>query len=237
MTEKPIRLWPVLLTTAVAFALLCCLGVWQVKRLAWKEGLIAAIERNMAAAPQPFSVTQLTDGSAATLEEYRKLRLTGRYADQSLRMIATLNGAAGWRLLSLFETEDGARFLVDRGVAAEGQTPAPPAGVVSLAGLVRHHAMGQGMFDPPNNVSGNQWYWWDWPAMLAALPQNAMPTATFVLELLPGEPGTEALFVPPPKANLANNHLGYAITWFGFAAALLLISGLFIRAQMRKTVA
>ena len=49
-----------------------------------------------------------------------------------------------------------------------------------------------------------------------------------VVHLVPGSPGTEGLFVEQPKANLRNNHLGYAITWFGLAAVLAMISGIFI---------
>ena len=41
---------------------------------------------------------------------------------------------------------------------------------------------------------------------------------------------TAAEFPRPeaPQANLANNHLGYAITWFGLALTLLAVAGFYI---------
>jgi surfeit locus 1 family protein len=66
------------------------------------------------------------------------------------------------------------------------------------------------------------WYWWDVKGMLAAsgLPAELKPFP-FAEQLVPA--GSETAFPRPqaPRSDLANNHLGYAITWFGLAAALV----------------
>ncbi len=49
-----------------------------------------------------------------------------------------------------------------------------------------------------------------------------------VVNLVAASPGTEGLYVEAPKANLRNNHLGYAITWFGLAAVLVVMTGVFL---------
>ena len=51
MTTARPRAWPVLLAAGVGLAILLSLGIWQVQRLAWKEGLIAAIDQALAAEP------------------------------------------------------------------------------------------------------------------------------------------------------------------------------------------
>src|SRR6185312_6054462 len=45
--------WPAI-TTAVMFALLLALGTWQIRRLAWKDALLAEIDRAEAAPPVPL---------------------------------------------------------------------------------------------------------------------------------------------------------------------------------------
>ena len=70
--------------------------------------------------------------------------------------------------------------------------------------------------------------------MLAAseLPAGAKPFP-YVVQLGPGETGGAFPRPDAPKAKLANNHLGYAITWFGLAATLLAVAGFYIR-DIRK---
>jgi cytochrome oxidase assembly protein ShyY1 len=58
--------------------------------------------------------------------------------------------------------------------------------------------------------------------------------ALVVVQLLPDPSGLPLPKPQPPSANLANNHLGYALTWFGFAIILAVIATLFIRQQMNK---
>ena len=69
----------------------------------------------------------------------------------------------------------------------------------------------------------------DVSAMLETLlPGLRAPEGSLEFRLLPGSPGTEGLVVDPPKAALRNNHLGYAITWFGLAAVLAVMAGIFV---------
>lgn len=58
--------------------------------------------------------------------------------------------------------------------------------------------------------------------MIAAsgLPADLKPFP-FVVQLLPGTVAADFPKPQEPKADLANNHLGYAITWFGLALTLL----------------
>ena len=51
---------------------------------------------------------------------------------------------------------------------------------------------------------------------------------TTTLQLLPTTSSAEFPRPEEPKANLANNHLGYAITWFGLALTLVGVAGFYI---------
>ena len=194
------RIWPILLTASVALALLLWLGVWQVQRLAWKNQLIAN-----------FDTTKVT--------------LTGQFVDQvPLRMLSSHEGGPAWQLLQKFDSQDGRTILVSRGKLP--QTAAMPANIkttVTITGHTQKHDKGRGFFDVDNNPAENLWYHWDLDAMTGSTSHNGE-----VLHLIPGSPGTEGLFVDAPKSELRNNHLGYAITWFGLAAVLLVMTGLFV---------
>jgi surfeit locus 1 family protein len=222
---KP-RRWPVLLASGFALAILLWLGVWQVQRLAWKEALIAEMDANLGQPPVTFA-----EAVAAGPPDNRKLRVNGRFEGQVLRKITAGNGGPGFDIIQAFVTEAGNVMLVARGISAEGQAVPPVAGATNIVGIMKRHDGGQGRFDPDNDAAANRWYWWDVAAMAQASHGKAVSHADLVLHLLPGSPGTEGLFVAPPKAGLRNNHLGYAITWFGLAAVLVVMTGVFLRGR------
>lgn len=221
------RLWPVLLAAAIGLAILLTLGTWQVQRLHWKQGLIAAIDAAIAAGPVP-----LPQALAKPDPDFTKVTVEGVFTGPALRRLSAMPGGAGWEVVQGFTTAAGARLLVSRGVAGETQVPPESPGALTLTGILRRHG-GRAAFDGANDAAGNRWYWWDVPAMqAAALGERA--TTDLVLHLLPGSPGSEGLFVAPPKADLRNNHLGYAITWYGLAAALAAVTAVFLWPRARK---
>ncbi len=218
---------PVLLFAVVGVAVLVSLGIWQLQRLQWKEALIAAVDQSIA-------------GPAITLDEarkrpsldYAKVKLSGEFKSQDfLLMISTANGGPAWNVLRPFTLNDGQVIMLDMGKTRDGEPPAPPAGQISVEALLRVHAGQKGLFDPDNPVQGREWFWWDVPAMAQTL---GVIEAGFTAQLLPGQPGTEGLLVDPPKAALRNNHLGYAITWFGLAAVLVVMTALFVLRQRQE---
>lgn len=220
-------LWPVLAFAGLGFVILVALGIWQLQRLQWKEALIAAIDESIA-------------GPAITLEEarkrsslaYAKTKLSGAFRSPDfILMIGTANGGPAWSVIRPFSLADGTVIILDTGKIGESEPPAPPSGEVAVEALLKLHPGRKGLFDPDNPKQGRQWFWWDVPAMAAAL--GATETG-FTAQLLPGEPGSEGLTVEQPKAALRNNHLGYAITWFGLAVVLAVMAGLFLLQQRQE---
>jgi surfeit locus 1 family protein len=220
-------IWPVLIFAAVGVVVLVSLGIWQLQRLQWKEALIAALDQSIA-------------GPAITLDEakkrpsldYAKVKLSGTFKSQDyLLMISAANGGPAWNVLRPFTLDDGKIIVVDLGKAREGEPPFPPPGQIAVEALLRVHKGQKAFFDPENPKEGREWFWWDVPAMATALGTTE---TGFTAQLLPGAAGTEGLLADPPKAALRNNHLGYAITWFGLAIVLVVMAALFVLRQRQE---
>lgn len=221
------RLLPVLAVTGVGIAILLALGVWQLRQLAFKLERIAAIETRLAAPAVPLG--SLLDQAEV---DYVKVNFTGVFDHaRERRMITSFEGGPAYRVVTPLRTADGIEVLVVRGLVPENAPAAErPAGPVEITGQALRHDGGQGLFDPDNDEQANIWYWWDIPAMLAGLQGDAETrAAAFAVHRLPVE-GNSAY--PRPQAlgvALRNNHLGYAITWFGLAIVLAAIAVAFLR--------
>ena len=211
-----------------AFAVLIGLGVWQLKRLHWKEGLIAEIETRTKG--EPISLDQaIAIAREGRDPSYYRVKVEGRFDHaKELYLYAVSEGRAGWHVITPLRTEDGEVVLIDRGfVPDELRNPASRAqgeldGAVAVTGIVRVPET-QGTFTPDNEVGANRWFWRDLQAMARSI--GAAEVAPFYLEAeksdVPGgwpEGGQTRLELP-------NNHLQYAITWFLLAACLLVVYG------------
>jgi surfeit locus 1 family protein len=226
--------------TLAGLALLLGLGVWQIQRLHWKEGLIAQIEARTKGPP-----ITLEDALALAREgrdpSYWRVRVDGRFHHALERYLyAVSDGRVGWHVITPLETEAGEMVLIDRGfVPDELKDPSSRAlgevgNLVTVTGIVRAPDT-QGLFIPDNEPRANRWFWRDLGAMTRSMfPDATVEVAPFYLEAekanVPGgwpEGGQTRLALP-------NNHLQYAITWFLMAGALLVIYGLYVRGLYRR---
>lgn len=235
--ERPPRVWPILLATLIGTAILVTLGIWQVQRLQWKEGLLAQLAANAMAEPVGLQEAAALAGQGRD-PEFVRVKFTASYKhDAWKKMIATYQGGQGWTIITPAVTADGWAVIVDRG-RLPGQRLEnfdQPEGEVEIEGVLRTYRRGQALFDPENDPRANLWYWWDVPAMLAesGLAEGLKPFP-HVVQLVPSATAAEFPRPEEPKANLANNHLGYAITWFGLAATLLAVAGFYIYDLKRR---
>jgi surfeit locus 1 family protein len=230
------------LTVAVlaALALLIGLGIWQLDRLKWKEGLIAQIEARATAAP-----VALEDAEALVRRDrdpsYLRVRVEGRFHHGRERYLyAVAGGQQGWHVITPLETPNGKMVLIDRGFVTDalkdpssrklGQVEQ----IVKLIGLVRMPER-QGLFIPDNEPASNRWFWRDLQGMAASMfPSGAIEVAPFFVEAekseVPGgwpEGGQTRLVI-------VNNHLQYALTWFALAACLLGVYAAYVWSLFRR---
>jgi surfeit locus 1 family protein len=232
-------LWLTVLTLA-GLAVLVGLGIWQLKRLEWKQGLIAKIETR--AKSDPIALKQaIAMARKGRDPSYYRVRLDGRFHHANeLYLYSTSEGRIGWEIVTPLETADGDMVLVDRGfVPDELKDPSARAlgqveNVVSITGVVRRPEI-QHLFTPDNEPAANRWFWRDLQAMArSSIPAGVVQVAPFFVDAeksdVPGgwpEGGQTRLEIP-------NNHLQYAITWFLLAAALLVIYALYLRSVYRR---
>jgi surfeit locus 1 family protein len=214
------RLWPTVITVLL-LTVLVGLGTWQVKRLEWKEGLIAAMDHRMR--EEPIEVAALPE---AEDETYRAAVARGTFLhEQSFYQLAiSLGGEGGYHVLTPLRLEDGRFLLVDRGWVPYGrrQDYDRPMGLVSLAGILRrpeHH-----WSQPVNDPVKNYWYVPDLSAMAKVAGVPAFLPYVLEVDARPNPGGYP--IGGQTRIELPNNHLGYALTWYGLALALLVIYSL-----------
>ncbi|HYE00656.1 MAG TPA: SURF1 family protein [Alphaproteobacteria bacterium] len=227
------RFRPTLWATLVAIPallILLGLGTWQLERLGWKRDLIARIDERLAAAPAPLPATLPPD--AAEAWEFRRVAVRGtfRHEGEMRWQARTREGQLGVELITPLAREEGPPVLVNRGwVPLDRADPAArpetlTAGPVTVEGILRAPAE-RGTMQPDNRPDANQWFWLDIPAMAAAAGvPDALPVLVQAAPPAGAVADRAALPVPRvPRPELSNNHLQYALTWYGLAAALVAV--------------
>ncbi len=224
------------LAALVVLAILCALGTWQVQRLHWKNALIARVSAGLkadpVAAPGPEDWPTLDLGA----REYQPVTVSGHFDNShEAHVVYTLTepkgpvGGPGYFVITPFEASGGWIVYVNRGFVptAKADPKTRPEGQVegetTVTGVLRQPG-DRSWFMPADNAAKNQWFSRD-PALYAAaqgLP--AADVAPYIIDERadPNRPGGlpqggETVVMFP------NNHLGYAITWYGLALSLTLI--------------
>ncbi|HEY9012285.1 MAG TPA: SURF1 family protein [Devosia sp.] len=214
------------------------LGTWQLQRLGEKEALIAAVEQRVhadtvplpAAAewqnPDTYLVDPATGAKMLFGLTFRTVSVAGTYIPGATVLVFTsLSDAKGSRsgpgywVMTPLALDGGGTVFINRGFVPQADSAAyrgtTPPGPQQLTGVVRSPEAA-GSFTPEPDV-GNGIDWVRDPARLAALagdlPQPVLP---ITIDLPAGPPGS----LPQGGETVVefpNNHLGYAITWYGFA--------------------
>jgi surfeit locus 1 family protein len=237
MRARSLILLTVLSTAALA--VLIGLGVWQLQRLQWKEGLIAEIEARVKAEPVSLkeAVARADGGEDVS---YLRVRLEGKFDNARERhLFAVSEGTPGWHVITPLATPDGETVLVDRGFVPDAlKDPAARrqgeiSDAVTVTALARPPEA-QGLFVPDNEIEQNRWFWRDLKAMTKSMfGDGAKDVAPFFLEAEKSDvPGGWPLG-GQTRLDLPNNHLQYAITWFLLALCLVVIYVIYVRARLK----
>lgn len=223
--------WGLTVAALFAMAILVGLGVWQVRRLAWKEALLAKIAALETAPARPIADVMSQQGSV----EFTRVRATCApmltpIAGPSLYRYAVRDDRIGWRLLGGCRLAEGSYdgIVLDRGIIERfmgSNSPQPssfpragevvgvlravgakpwlgPAVMEQGAGLVAYRVIDQASLTQIARAEG-----FSRPA----------PYILAVEQERPSLPGVTPSAVPK---DIPNNHLIYAITWFSLALIL-----------------
>jgi surfeit locus 1 family protein len=226
----------------VALAVLVGLGTWQLQRKAWKEDLIAQIETRSHRPPVPIAPRETWDRWSAAADEFRRVSVAGTFLHQYEAPVYGLapgtRGAPlqGYYLFVPLRMADGSVVLVNRGfVPNDLRDPArrprsQPAGEVTVTGVVRAPE-NRSFFTPADVPAENRWFARDPQAIAAAAGLG--PVAPFYVEAEPTPGAGEWPQAARPRLDLPNNHLQYALTWYGIALTLVAVFGAFASRRLR----
>jgi surfeit locus 1 family protein len=220
-----IRFRPLLVPTlwfVPGFALLLGLGVWQIERLHEKEALIAAIQAGINAPAVPLADALATGAADA---EWHHVRVQGHFRhDREAYLFAQgPMGAVGVQVLTPLVQDNGQATLIDRGFVPEAlrdpksREAGQVEGEVSLTGVLRL-SQAPGLFTPAPDPKTRLWFVKDIPSIANMLGVTVQAPIVVDADATPN-PGGWPLG-GRTRVDIPNDHLQYAITWFGLALAL-----------------
>ncbi|WP_158747601.1 SURF1 family protein [Acidisphaera sp. L21] len=211
------------MATLVMLAVLLSLGVWQLQRLQWKLGILAEIDRAEASAPVPLPAHPLP---------FTKVSVTGHLRGDVHALygadVRDVPGgtAMGAQLIEPLERPGQDPILIDRGWVPDGQLGAP-AGDATITGYVRAPDA-PGAFSLTDDPVARRYYTLDPAKIGAGLGLLRVAPFTLIAMGTGGMPEPATALPRPP-----NDHLNYALTWFGLAASLLVVFGVYARKVFR----
>jgi surfeit locus 1 family protein len=216
--------------TAAGIAILIGLGIWQLDRKVWKENLIATLDARLTRAPTDLPPRENWDRLTADHDEYTRVKFPAEFLSGEEALIYTAGSAfrpdvqgQGYWVFAPARLAGGSIVVVDRGfIPYDRKDPATraqgaPLGTIDIVGVMRWPET-RGTFTPNDDPKTNVWYLRDQKAIATAKKWDA-PAPFYIEQESPVPPGG----LPKPGkliVSLPDDHLQYAITWFGLALGL-----------------
>lgn len=239
--------WSFIVFMLALTALFVGLGIWQVNRLAWKEGLIAEVTARLN--QPPYDLPPMEEWSSTDFDTfgYHPVTASGQYIpDKTVLVFTSLSNPKGkysgpgdW-VITPFAVDGGGTVFVNRGFVPQAQVQAfigpetVPRGHLSITGVAVAPEQA-GPFTPGPDIA-HRTEWVRDPARLAALAGVSGPTIGLSIDLPSAGPGA----LPQggeTVVDFPNNHLGYAFTWFGFAILTPCLLAFWVWRQLRPVKA
>ena len=217
---------PPLIFGIVTTAILLSLGVWQLRRMEWKEAMLAEIQAGINAAPQPIPAQ--VDPSM----KYMPVTVSGRTTGEEILVLSgTKKLGGGYNIISGFETDDGRRILLDRGFVTQDYRHTPrPATTLEVVGNL-HWPQDKSSSTPEPDLKAGIWFARDVPAMAEMLKTE--PVLVVAAQVAGDAQGV--MPIPISIEGVPNSHLSYAVQWFLFAATCAGMTAWLIWSIRRRT--
>lgn len=231
--------------TAVMVATLASLGVWQLQRREQKHTLIATLTERLAASPIALPAESQWPSLDPARDEFRRVRFTATFANKPDAMVygagsairSDVSGPGTWAFVAA-QLPSGASVPVNSGFVANTMQdraqqdravrPLITKLPVEMTGYLRFPET-PGRLTPEPDAAKRLWFARDVPAMARALQWG--PVAPFYVDLESPVPASGIPKPGPLDVHLKDDHLQYAITWFGLA---LVVLGGFIAWSMQR---
>lgn len=231
--------------TATAVAVFVALGTWQVQRMHWKHRLIETVSaRSRAPAiPAPRLGERLAEDGEAL--DYTHVEIGGRFlGGHDAHVQALLGeprgrlGGPGYWIVSPLERPNGEIVWINRGFVPMDRlaeaTPPSTEGATTIAGIARR-VEPRGAFLPDDDAARNLWFVRDARRLSAAFGLPVERTLPYTIDA--DAAATPASGLPQAgETRLAfpDDHLGYALTWYGLAVAAAGVFAVRVRSERRR---
>jgi surfeit locus 1 family protein len=221
--------WPATVLTILGVVLFARLGLWQLHRADEKQALLAQY------AAGQHSLIDLTVADAPTLPRYQRVRVRGHYDPAHQVLLDNMpwqNGRPGYRVVTALELEQGGWALVDRGWVPMGATRADIPD--TTVGADARELTGRFTTLPRAGITldvGDTGPPAAWPKVLA-FPQHATLESVLGRKLIdglvlldPDQPdGYQRAWQEQVQTTFGpGRHIAYAVQWFAFALAALVL--------------
>jgi surfeit locus 1 family protein len=228
-SARPRRIIGLGIFTLLTLGLLIGLGVWQLQRRLEKHALIAALTERLAAAPEALPSPGQWNALTPARDEFRRARFSATYEPRPDAMVYSsgsairedISGPGTWAFLP-------ARLPT-------GETVAINTGFVQNTMQDRaqqDRAVTRLVTGQPVTLTKRLWFTRDHVAMARALGWGEV--APFYIDLESPVPESGIPKPGPLEVHLKDDHLQYAITWFGLAGAVMIAFGVWLQGQRRR---
>jgi surfeit locus 1 family protein len=243
MRRRPFP-WLLVVLATIAFAALIGLGIWQLERLQWKQGLINTIHERIVA--PPVSIESIAARYARSGDvDYWPVEVKGVFYHAGERhFFATYDGRPGFYVYTPLRMPYGRFVFINRGFIPfdlkdpQRRQQTQVEGEVTIRGLARNPlSQKPSSLVPDNEPWKNMFFWKDLGTMEATanLPVHSYMMPFFIdADATPNPGGLPVGGVT--IIDLPNNHLQYALTWFGLAAALAAVVILWLSGRRKRPV-
>ena len=239
--------------TLVMVALFVGLGVWQLQRRVEKHALIAALTERLAGIPGPLPSPAQWSALTPAGDEFRRVSFAATYEPRPDAMVYSsgsavrddISGPGTWTFVParvasgesvVINTGFVQNTMQDRAQQDRAVTRLITNSPVMLTGYIRFPESA-GSLTPPENLAKRLWFTRDHLAMARALGwgEGGRQVAPFYVDLEQPMPPSGIPKPGPLEVHLKDDHLQYAITWFGLAGAVVIAFGIWLRAQRRAS--
>jgi surfeit locus 1 family protein len=230
--------------TLVGVAILIGLGIWQLDRKTWKENLIATANTRLARAPEDLPPRASWPRLMPEGNEYARVTFPAEFLDGEEALVYTAGSAfrpdvkgPGYWVFAPARLAGGSIVVINRGfVPPDAKDPATraegtPHGSIDIVGVMRWPET-RGLFTPADEPQHNVWYLRD-PTTIAAAKKWPTAAPFYIEQEQPVPPGGLPL-AGKLVVDLPDNHLQYAITWFGLALALVGVYVTWLSGRLRR---
>lgn len=214
----------------VGVVILSGLGIWQLDRKISKENLIATLNARLSRAPEDLPPRASWPRLRQDGEEFRRVAFPAEFLDGEEALVYTAGSplrsdvkGPGYWVFAPARLAGGSIVLINRGFVPDDhkdptmRAEGVPHGIVDVVGVMRWPEI-RGSFTPADDPKKNVWYLRD-SNSIATFKKWATAAPFYVDQESP----TPAGGLPKPgklEVRLPDDHLQYAITWFGLALAL-----------------